>query len=180
MFQKMRVKPSSTAMVLYAPADYPRTEEYHWTELGPADFVHLFVESREQFLARFPQAEAASKEGGLLWVSYPKDRKKTHDINRDSLWSLLLPAGFHPVSQVSLDEEWSAVRVKANEAGVVYEPPANVKLVPYVPDGVEAMRIDGRLQPARADALPASFEPLSASRSIDIDNAIGRTDRDWL
>ena len=116
-------------MVFYAPAEYPKAADYHWIDTGPADFVHMFAESREQFTERFPQAEAACKENGLLWVSYPKSKgRKTYNINRDSLWSLLMPFGFHPVSQVALDEEWSALRVKRNETGIIYEPPANVKI----------------------------------------------------
>jgi len=128
IFKKMKVKPSCAAIVLYAPADYPKTDDYRWIDSGQADFVHVFMESREQFADRFPQAAAACKEDCLLWVSYPKSRgKKVYDINRDSLWGLLLPAGFHPVSQVALDDEWSALRVKKNEDGAVYELPGNVK-----------------------------------------------------
>jgi len=128
MFAKMKVKAACTAVVLHATPDYPTPSEYQWTDSGPADFVHLFVESREQFSQRFPQAEAACKQDGLLWISYPKAQgKKTFDTNRDSLWGLLIAAGFHPVSQVALDDQWSALRVKRNEPGAVYEPPANVK-----------------------------------------------------
>jgi len=54
------------------------------------------------------------------------------------------------------------------------------RLIPYAPDDIETMRIEGRLQPARADTLPSSFEPLPASCDTDIDAAIGRADRDWL
>jgi len=128
IFKKMRVKPACAAIALYAPVGYPKNEELNWQDAGPADFVHLFVESREQFTQRFPQAAAACKEDGLLWLSYPKAAGKLkYDINRDSLWDLLLAAGFHPVSQVALDEAWSAVRAKKNEAGVVYAKPANMK-----------------------------------------------------
>ena len=128
IFKKMKVKPLCSAMVFYAPPGYQKAEEYHWTDTGLADFVHVFMESREQFRERFAKAEASCKENGLLWVSYPKSKgKKTYDINRDSLWSLLMYAGFHPVSQVALDEEWSALRVKRNEAGAAYEPSGNIK-----------------------------------------------------
>jgi len=127
MFKKMRVKPPCTARVLFAPSGYPQPEEYQWTDADGADFVHVFMESREQFFERFPLAEAACNDGAQLWVSYPKSKgKKTYDINRDSLWGLLLPAGFHPVSQVALDEEWSALRVKRNQPGVDYQAPSNV------------------------------------------------------
>jgi len=129
IFKKMKAKPPCTSMAFYTPSGYPKTEEYHWIDSGQADFVHVFVESRAQFTERFPQAAAACREDSLLWVSYPKSNgKKTYDINRDSLWSLLLPTGFHPLSQVALDEEWSALRVKRNEPGALYEPPANVKI----------------------------------------------------
>ena len=128
MFKKMKVKPSCTARVFYAPPGYPKSDAFHWPDAGRADFVHLFVESRDQFAERFSQALEAYAEDGLFWVSYPKSRgKRKYDINRDSLWGLLLASGFHPVSQIALDEEWSAVRVKRNEAGVVYERPGNVR-----------------------------------------------------
>jgi len=99
-----------------------------WDGDGKVDFVHLFVESREQFAERFPQAAESLKDAGLLWISYPKSKGKVkYDINRDSLWGLLLDVGFHPVAQVSLNDDWSAVRIKKNEAGVTYEHPSNVK-----------------------------------------------------
>jgi len=128
IFAKMKAKPSCAAAVLYAPPGYPKAGGLRWTDAGPADFTHVFAESRAQFVRRFPGAMAACREDGLFWVSYPKSRgKKICDINRDSLWDLLLSAGFHPVSQVALDEEWSALRVKRNEPGAVYERPGNVK-----------------------------------------------------
>jgi len=128
MFKKMKAKPSCVATAINAPSNYPKVNEFNWVDGGSADLVHVFVDSRDQFLMLFPQAEAAFREDGLLWISYPKStRKKAYDINRDSLWGLLTAVGFHPVSQVALDEEWSALRAKRNEAGVVYEPPGNIK-----------------------------------------------------
>jgi hypothetical protein len=128
IFKKMKVKPPCTAMVLHPPPDYPKDEDITWQDTGQVDFVHLFAESKNQFAERFPKAITACKDPSLLWVSYPKLKgKKIHDINRDSLWRLLLDAGYHPVSQIALDDDWSAVRVKPNEAGVDYTPPKNVK-----------------------------------------------------
>ena len=124
IFKKMKVKPAAAAMAFFAPSNYPKPEEFSWQGTGLADFVHLFVESRQHFAERFPRAAEACKIGGLLWVSYPKGNK---NINRDSLWGLLLNAGYHPVAQVSLSEEWSAVRAKINETGVEYQRPGNVK-----------------------------------------------------
>ena len=131
IFKKMRAKTAIVAMVINAPSNYPKCNELSWQnegQAGFADFVHLFVESQAQFTVHFPRATENLEDDGLLWISYPKSKgKKVYDINRDSLWSLLLAEGFHPVSQVSLGDEWSAVRVKKNQEGVVYEIPKNVK-----------------------------------------------------
>ena len=128
IFKKMKLKPPVSARVLFAPENYPASDDLTWADAGQADFVHLFVESREQFGRRFSQAVESCKENGAIWISYPKSKGKAkYDINRDSLWGLLLAEGYHPVMQISLGDEWSAVRAKKNEEGVVYERPGNVK-----------------------------------------------------
>ena len=130
IFRKMKARPQCTAVVYYPPESYPKSPDMVWDGdgRGSFDFVHLFVESREQFAERFQQAAEVSKDSGLFWISYPKSKGKIkYDINRDSLWGLLLSVGFHPVAQISLNDDWSAVRVRKNEKGVVYERPGNVK-----------------------------------------------------
>ena len=125
IFKKMKVKPQSTAMAFYVPAYYPKPPEMTWIDDGQADFVHLFIESQAQFAERFTQAAESLKDTGLFWISYPKSKGKIkYDINRDSLWGLLLAAGFHPVAQVSLNDDWSAVRAKKNEGGWYTSAPA--------------------------------------------------------
>ena len=52
---------------------------------------------------------------GNLWVLYPKGNKA--DINRDSLWPILSEFGFRPISQVSVDDTWSALRFRALKPG---------------------------------------------------------------
>jgi len=47
---------------------------------------------------------------GVLWVAYPKANRT--DINRDSLWPILGEFGLRPVSQVALDQVWSALRFR--------------------------------------------------------------------
>ena len=124
IFQKMRAKPGMGGRVLHAPDGYRKWEEMDWTDAGAAAFVHLFVESRAQFPGRFQEAVAAVEPGCLFWLSYPKSTgKQTYDIYRDSLWDLVIPRGWHPVSQVSLDEKWSAIRLRPNEPGREYVRP---------------------------------------------------------
>ena len=46
----------------------------------------------------------------VLWVCYPKGNKA--DINRDTLWPILTEFGLRPISQVAVDETWSALRFR--------------------------------------------------------------------
>jgi hypothetical protein len=51
----------------------------------------------------------------VLWVAYPKGNRT--DINRDSLWPLLSELGLRPVTQVSIDQVWSALRFRPLKQG---------------------------------------------------------------
>ena len=54
----------------------------------------------------------------VLWVAYPKGNRT--DLNRDSLWPILGEYGLRPISQVAVDEVWSALRFRPLKEG---EPP---------------------------------------------------------
>ncbi len=128
IFKKLKVKPGMTAAFFFAPPEYPAYEEFYEMKDGKGDFVHLFASSKVEFQERFEKASDAAVESGLLWVSYPKSSGKLkYDLNRDSLWDLVIPYGWHPVAQVSLDDIWSAIRLKRNEPDMVYERPNSKK-----------------------------------------------------
>jgi hypothetical protein len=55
---------------------------------------------------------------GVFWVAYPKGNRT--DLNRDSLWPILGEYGMRPISQVAVDEVWSALRFRPLKEG---EPP---------------------------------------------------------
>jgi hypothetical protein len=59
------------------------------------------------------QASLARPE--VLWVAYPKGNRA--DINRDTLWPILGEYGLRPVTQVSVDEVWSALRFRPPKKG---------------------------------------------------------------
>jgi hypothetical protein len=50
----------------------------------------------------------------ILWFAYPKGTSKKYrcDFNRDTGWAKLGKAGFEPVRQVAIDEDWSALRFR--------------------------------------------------------------------
>lgn len=53
----------------------------------------------------------------LFWIAYPKKSGSIKsDMSRDSSWDVIDSLGYAPVTQVSVDEDWSAVRFRTNEA----------------------------------------------------------------
>ncbi len=119
--QKLLIKKGYTVLLLNAPAGYRAV----LGELPPdvtlltsppgytVDLVQLFVTSAEELDARLPGMRRLVKPKGLLWVSYPKGTSgvKT-DINRDSIWAYARTVGWEAVANVSVNEVWSALRLK--------------------------------------------------------------------
>ena len=54
----------------------------------------------------------------VFWVAYPKANRA--DIDRDTLWPILGEYGMRPITQVAVDDVWSALRFRPLEEG---EPP---------------------------------------------------------
>ena len=105
---KLRIGPGSRVLALNAPPGYrerlePLPEGAKLIEAaeGACDVVHLFVRDSEQL------------ERGVLWISYPKRGAGVDtDLTRDVGWETVKGAGLRPVSQVSVDDRWSALRFR--------------------------------------------------------------------
>ena len=68
----------------------------------------VFVDDAADATSRFAADADALKAVPVLWVLYPKGGRA--DINRDSLWPLIAPHGLRPITNVSADDTWSALR----------------------------------------------------------------------
>ncbi len=67
---------------------------------------------------RISSTVASATEGdSIVWIAYPKGSSKKYkcDFNRDTGWTVLGDAGFEPVRQVAIDEDWSALRFRRTE-----------------------------------------------------------------
>ncbi|MET0772481.1 MAG: hypothetical protein ABWZ82_05300 [Candidatus Limnocylindrales bacterium] len=51
----------------------------------------------------------------VLWVLYPKAGRT--DINRDTLWPIVAGYGLRPITQVAVDDTWSALRFRPLKEG---------------------------------------------------------------
>jgi len=54
----------------------------------------------------------AERPGGILWVSSPKGKAQPTDLKRDILREALAEVGLEAVTQVAIDDVWSALRAK--------------------------------------------------------------------
>lgn len=121
--QKLRILEGSRVALLNAPGGYAQT-------LDPlpvgAEVAAISADTKDQYdvtmlfardhaeLERFaPAAIAATREGGVLWIAWPKGGAKAKGaITRDTLWPVMAALGWGPVSNVALDETWSALRLR--------------------------------------------------------------------
>ncbi len=123
LIKKLGIKPKHRVLILNAPEGYaeqlkatlPEGVELVTspTTAGNSDVVLQFVGNKADVEQNIPKAIQLVKPGGLLWISYPKQSSKVPtDINRDILWKIFPDSEWRPVTQISIDEVWSALRFR--------------------------------------------------------------------
>jgi hypothetical protein len=80
-----------------------------------SDVAVVIVESGADVRAALSTDGAALRGAAAFWVVYPKGNRA--DVNRDSLWPLLAEHGFRPITQVAVDDTWSALRFRPLKPG---------------------------------------------------------------
>jgi hypothetical protein len=83
----------------------------------PADLLQIFVNDMKGLKERLPLVKDNVKEGGLIWIAYPKGTSRlakelNTDVNRDTIWRYAKGLGYKAVAMVSIDSTWSALRLK--------------------------------------------------------------------
>ena len=80
------------------------------------DFVHVFAKDLAELEKLAPVAAEAVKRDGLLWVSYPKKSSGVEsDLSRDVVWQEVAKTGLRAVTQVSVNDVWSAIRFRPGD-----------------------------------------------------------------
>ncbi|MBL6449917.1 DUF1905 domain-containing protein [Fulvivirga sp. 29W222] len=114
LIKKLKHTPGTKTLVLDLPEEIniqiahdsiARSEGY--------GFVIIFVKQQDDVTLKVPAALEVSIQGCTLWVAYPKKSSaiKT-DITRDGGWGTLTTLGYRRVSQISINDTWSALRFK--------------------------------------------------------------------
>lgn len=77
-------------------------------------FIQLFAKNLSE-AHKFAKPLIEALEGdGHLWLCYPKGTSKKYksNLNRTIAWDVFAPYEFEPVTQVAIDDDWSAMRFR--------------------------------------------------------------------
>jgi hypothetical protein len=123
LFRKLNLAEVRLIHVLNAPDSFERElqalddVQVVRNARGKVRFALAFVMTLKEVAAAAEQLARAADGDALLWMVYPKASSKKYqcEFNRDSGWQALGNAGFEPVRQVAIDEDWSALRFRKAE-----------------------------------------------------------------
>jgi len=123
--QKLIIKPGTQVRVVKSPIDIIHLlgtlpEGASLVDLSDgaetillADLILLFVDNRVDLEALLPGLRTALTKQGTVWVAYHKGTSQIKtDINRDSINAYASTLGFQGVAMISINEDWSALRLK--------------------------------------------------------------------
>ncbi|WP_158858763.1 hypothetical protein [Lunatibacter salilacus] len=121
IFKKLNYKGQPVVHVLQAPESFntelavlegKATIERHAT--GEIHFVIGFVQLREKLDAMVHEIAPKLMGDAVFWIAYPKGKSKNYtcDFNRDTGWEAMGSYGLEPIRQVSIDDDWSALRFR--------------------------------------------------------------------
>jgi len=118
---KMFVKKASAIAIINADGRAPALVDALPQELvvsgsKEADFVLMFAGSQQELEKVLPKAKKQLAAKGALWIAYVKGTSKNKsDVHRDTIREYAETVGLTTVSLISVDDDWSALRLKHSE-----------------------------------------------------------------
>lgn len=122
VFDKLNWKSPADTVILNAPASFEpdiatlggAPVRRSLPRSGSVAFVLAFTTRKAEVDALAPRVATLAAGDAIIWFAYPKGTSKRYscDFNRDTGWSALGDAGFEPVRQIAIDDDWSALRFR--------------------------------------------------------------------
>lgn len=123
LFKKLRLTTQKELLILNSPDNFKKETESLSASGITVDFekssekysfIMLFVLSLNEVTGKTEEISGAIEDDGVLWVCYPKKSSKKYktELSRDNVLQPFGAYGFEGVTQVSIDVDWSALRIR--------------------------------------------------------------------
>jgi hypothetical protein len=118
--QKLFIKPGSKFLLVNPPEGYsnrmgnlPEGTILLSDSSCLVEAIQVFIANRKELETQLPQLKELLAQKGMLWVTYHKGTSEVKtDINRDTINAYAHSIGLEGVAMVSIDDNWSALRLK--------------------------------------------------------------------
>ncbi len=123
LFKKLNFKNQPSLLIVNVPenlhSQVKEMEEFATIESDPLkvadiEFALVFVTRQDEINRLVTAITPKLKGDAIVWFSYPKGSSKKYkcDFNRDKGWDIMGEYGLEGVRQVSVDDDWSALRFR--------------------------------------------------------------------
>lgn len=119
VIQKLRLKDQQPILVLNAPEEFAQImasmpSKPDVSVRGAYPFIILFTRDLKEATKYAKSVIEAIAEDGYIWICYPKGTSKKYEseLNRMKVLEVFAPFDFEGVTQIAIDDDWSALRVK--------------------------------------------------------------------
>ena len=121
--KKLGLKPGMRALVIGAPSGYidslaplPDRFEVSQNLASTHEFVQFFATRKSEIVKSAKKLLQSAAPGALVWITYPKKTSGVDsDLSREAVWAAMEGTGWRPVSQIAIDEVWSALRFRPTQ-----------------------------------------------------------------
>jgi len=124
IFKKLRLSPNQKILIVNAPVEFtallteiPYDNQPKPESEGNYDFVAVFSSSKSEMEQLTQSVANAGKYDCLFWACYPKGTGKIKsDLKRETIWNIVEQINLRCVTQIALDDTWSALRARPHAA----------------------------------------------------------------
>jgi len=122
--KKLGIKPAMISLIINMPRELadPLKETVKKFGIkkslrGKFDVILFYAKAKNQIKKKSGDIfNSLNDSDSILWIAYPKKGSNIKtDLNRDEIWDVFNAYNYKPVSMISLNESWSAVRFRSNE-----------------------------------------------------------------
>jgi hypothetical protein len=129
---KLKIKPEQSILIVNSHQGFIKKLALHANNKVETDenreavydFIMLFASNQSELKDFFPKIIRRLGLGSFCWICYPKKSSgiKT-DLTRDEGWSVVIENKYTLVSLVSIDDTWTAARMKHSDKIMLREKP---------------------------------------------------------